>query len=89
MANDLLQKQIDETVDTMRENIYKASQRGERLDSLQNKTDNLSVSANGFRRGTNKVRKLMWLKDMKMGLCLVVVVILLIVLTVSIVVTKR
>jgi vesicle-associated membrane protein 4 len=49
----------------MRENINKVSQRGERLDSLQDKTDNLAVSAQGFRRGANRVRKQMWWKDMK------------------------
>jgi vesicle-associated membrane protein 4 len=52
-------------VGVMRENINKVSQRGERLDSLQDKTDNLAVSAQGFRRGANRVRKTMWLKDMK------------------------
>ena len=41
----------------MRENINKVSQRGERLDSLQDKTDNLAHSAQGFRRGANRVRK--------------------------------
>ena len=41
----------------MRENINKVSQRGERLDSLQDKTDNLATSAQGFRRGANRVRK--------------------------------
>lgn len=54
----------------MRENINKVSQRGERLDSLQDKTDNLAVSAQGFRRGANKVRKRMWYKELKMRFCL-------------------
>lgn len=31
-------------------------------------TDNLAVSAQGFRRGANRVRKQMWWKDMKMRL---------------------
>ncbi len=44
----------------MRENINKVSQRGERLDALQDKTDNLATSAQGFRRGANRVRKQMW-----------------------------
>ena len=61
----------------MRENINKVSQRGERLDSLQDKTDNLAVSAQGFRRGANRVRKAMWYKDMKMRVCLIVGIILL------------
>jgi len=63
----------------MRENINKVSQRGERLDSLQDKTDNLAVSAQGFRRGANRVRKQMWWKDMKMRVCLVICVIVLLV----------
>ena len=41
----------------MRDNINKVSERGERLDSLQDKTDNLATSAQGFRRGANRVRK--------------------------------
>jgi hypothetical protein len=63
----------------MRENINKVSQRGERLDSLQDKTDNLAVSAQGFRRGANRVRKQMWWKDMKMRVCLAVCVIVLLI----------
>lgn len=63
----------------MRENINKVSQRGENLDSLQDKTDNLAVSAQGFRRGANRVRKDMWWKDMKMRVCLVICVIILLI----------
>lgn len=61
----------------MRENINKVSQRGERLDALQDKTDNLAVSAQGFRRGANRVRKQMWWKDMKMRVCIIVGIIIL------------
>ena len=63
----------------MRDNINKVSERGARLDSLQDKTDNLAVSAQGFRRGANRVRKQMWWKDMKMRMCLIVGIILLLV----------
>jgi vesicle-associated membrane protein 4 len=97
MASDLqdlqdlrgLQGQIDDAVIVMQKNIEKVAQRGERLDSLQDTAENLSISAKHFRRGTNRVRKLTWLKDMKMVLCLVIVVILVITVFVSIVVTKR
>ena len=61
----------------MRENINKVSQRGERLDSLQDKTDNLATSAQGFRRGANRVRKQMWWADMRMRICLIVGIIIL------------
>ncbi|KAL4865819.1 hypothetical protein BDV12DRAFT_144874 [Aspergillus spectabilis] len=74
-----IDRKIQETVDTMRSNIFKVSERGERLDSLQDKTDNLAVSAQGFRRGANRVRKQMWWKDMKMRVCLIICIILLLV----------
>lgn len=61
----------------MRDNINKVSQRGERLDTLQHKTNDLADSAQGFRRGANRVRKQMWWKDMKMRVCLIVGVIVL------------
>ena len=67
----------------MRSNINKVSERGENLNSLQDKTDNLAMSAQGFRRGANRVRKQMWWKDMKMRMCLIIgIVILLIVIIV-------
>jgi hypothetical protein len=66
----------------MRDNINKVSERGERLDSLQDKTDNLATSAQGFRRGANRVRKQMWWKDMKMRMCIIAGVIILIIIVI-------
>ncbi|CAK7900555.1 synaptobrevin homolog 2 [[Candida] anglica] len=80
-----IQAQIDDTVGIMRDNINKVAERGERLDSIENKTDNLAISAQGFRRGANRVRKDMWWKDMKMRMCIILgVVIVLIVIIVPI-----
>ena len=64
----------------MRDNINKVSQRGESLDHLQDKTDNLAVSAQGFRRGANRVRKAMWWKDMKMRMWIAIGIIILLVI---------
>jgi vesicle-associated membrane protein 4 len=75
----LLNQEIDATVQVMRKNIENVAQRGDRLDVLQDKTDNLAESAQGFRRGANRVRKQMWWKDMKMRVCIVVGIILLLV----------
>jgi vesicle-associated membrane protein 4 len=61
----------------MRDNIHLASQRGQKIDALQDKTDNLAQSAQGFRRGANRVRKQMWWKDMKMRVCIIVGIIVL------------
>ncbi|KIJ16231.1 hypothetical protein PAXINDRAFT_168753 [Paxillus involutus ATCC 200175] len=85
-----IQQQIDDTVGIMRENITKVAERGERLDSLQDKTDNLAVSAQGFRRGANRVRKNMWWKDMKMRLIIgFAVAIIIIIIVVAIVKTTK
>lgn len=86
----VIQQQIDETVGIMRDNINRVAERGERLDALQDKTENLSVSAQGFRRGANKVRKQMWWKDMKMRIiiCAAIAVILVLII-VPVVVTKN
>ncbi|KEF61916.1 vesicle-associated membrane protein 4 [Exophiala aquamarina CBS 119918] len=78
-----LQAQIDDTVNVMQENIKSVQRRGENIETLQGKTDNLAASAQGFRRGANRVRKQMWWKDMKMRMCLIVgIIILLIVIIV-------
>jgi len=86
-----LQAEIDSTVGIMRDNINKVSERGERLDSLQDKTDNLAVSAQGFSRGANRVRKQMWWKDMKMRMCIIaaVIILLLVVIVVPIATSKK
>jgi len=86
-----LQAQIDDTVGVMKENINKVSQRGERLDSLQDKTDNLAVSAQGFRRGANRVRKAMWWSDVKMRMCLIggIIILLIVIIVPAVVATHH
>lgn len=54
-----LQAEIDATVGVLRDNIHHVVSRGEKMDSsdsLQDRTNNLAVSAQGFRRGANRVR---------------------------------
>jgi len=84
-----IQAQIDDTVGIMRENINKVADRGAKLDHLQDKTDNLAQSAQGFRRGANRVRKAMWWKDMKMRLCIIGgILIIILIIVLSVVLTK-
>ncbi|KAL1920547.1 uncharacterized protein VTP21DRAFT_924 [Calcarisporiella thermophila] len=65
-------------------------ERGERLDDLRGKTEDLSSTATHFRRGANQVRKRMWWKDMKMRLLIIAaIIILLIVIIVPIVVQSQ
>lgn len=84
-----IQAQIDDTIGIMRDNINKTTERGQNLNQLQNKINDLADSAQGFRRGANRVRKQMWWKDMKMRMCLVLgIIILIAVIVIPIVVTK-
>jgi vesicle-associated membrane protein 4 len=79
-----IQKQIDDTVGIMRENISQVAQRVETLDALHDKTENLSVSAQGFCKGANCMRKQMWWKDMKMRIIIANIVLVAIILSVTI-----
>jgi len=76
---DKIQEEIEDAVKVMQKNMRTVGERGERLDTLQDKTNNLSTQANGFRRGANRVRKQMWWKDMKMRMCIIVGIIVLLV----------
>ncbi|EPZ36580.1 hypothetical protein ROZALSC1DRAFT_27790 [Rozella allomycis CSF55] len=49
----------------MQNNIQLVMDRGEQLESLQTKTDNLQQGALQFKKGANNLRKQMWWKNMK------------------------
>ncbi|CAD6589894.1 MAG: hypothetical protein ASARMPREDX12_004068 [Alectoria sarmentosa] len=85
------QQQIDDTVNVMKKNLESVAQRGEHIDQLQDKSENLNQSAQGFRRGANRVRKQMWWKNMKMRIWIIVgiIVLLLIIIIPSVVASKR
>jgi len=75
--------QIGQTTDILRDNINKVAERGERLESMTDKTDALNLQAQGFRKGANGVRKRMWWKDFKMRIIIgvgILVVLLLIII---------
>ncbi|ORE04714.1 synaptobrevin, partial [Rhizopus microsporus var. microsporus] len=69
-----VQQQVDEVVGIMQENIDKVMQRGERLDDLRGKTEDLQATAGHFRRGANQVRKRMWWKDLKWKIIIAVTI---------------
>jgi Synaptobrevin len=74
-------------VETLKEQLQQnhglVQNKGVLINDLQDKTDNLARSANDFKRTTNLVRKEMWMKNMKMRICIVVgIIILLIVIIV-------
>jgi t-SNARE complex subunit (syntaxin) len=64
-------------------NFDRLNNRSENLDSLQDKTENLAGTSQTFNRGSHRVRKQMWWKDVKMRIWIIVgIIILLIVIIV-------
>ncbi|KXS09979.1 synaptobrevin [Gonapodya prolifera JEL478] len=59
----------------MQQNIQKVVERGERLETLQTKTDDLAMGAMQFKKGASGVRRQMWLKNMKLKILIAVIVI--------------
>ncbi len=75
-----LQSEVNEVVGIMQDNIHKVMERGEQLDQLQTKTDDLQQSSMQFRRGANRVRRQMWWRDMKVKLLIGAVLIIIIII---------
>lgn len=86
-ANDRLRQQIDDTVNVMRQNIQRTEQRQGNIDQLGDATHRLQGSAHDFQRGTNRVRKQFWWKNLRMmgwiGLGAAIIVAILIALSLS------
>ncbi|KAI8379570.1 synaptobrevin-domain-containing protein [Radiomyces spectabilis] len=69
-----VQQQVDDVVHIMQDNIDKVMKRGERLDDLRGKTEDLQSTSTQFRRGANQVRKRMWWKDFKWRIIIGVII---------------
>ncbi|KAI3511527.1 hypothetical protein L2E82_29093 [Cichorium intybus] len=70
--------QVDEVKGVMMENIEKVLDRGEKIELLVDKTDNLRNQANDFKKQGTKMKRKMWIQNMKIKLIVVGIVILLI-----------
>lgn len=72
--------QVSEVKGVMMENIEKVLDRGEKIELLVDKTENLRSQAQDFRQQGTKLRKNMWWQNMKMKLIVLVIIIVLILL---------
>ncbi|PVD39465.1 hypothetical protein C0Q70_02096 [Pomacea canaliculata] len=81
-----LQSQVDEVKGVMTQNIERVLERGDRLEDLMDKTEELEAGAANFQKTSRKIRKKYWWKNKKMTLILcgvglvVIIVIILIIL---------
>uniref|UniRef100_A0A7N0V851 Uncharacterized protein n=1 Tax=Kalanchoe fedtschenkoi TaxID=63787 RepID=A0A7N0V851_KALFE len=60
--------QVSEVKGVMMENIEKVLERGEKIEVLVDKTDNLRSQAQDFRQQGTKMRRKMWIQNMKIKL---------------------
>ncbi|PKA49362.1 Putative vesicle-associated membrane protein 726 [Apostasia shenzhenica] len=70
--------QVSEVKGVMMENIEKVLDRGEKIELLVDKTENLSSQAQDFRQQGTRVRRKMWLQNMKVKLIVLGIIIALI-----------
>lgn len=70
--------QVSEVKGVMMENIEKVLERGEKIELLVDKTDNLRSQAQDFKKQGTKVKRKMWIQNMKMKLIVAGIIIALI-----------
>ncbi|KAJ9701029.1 hypothetical protein PVL29_006398 [Vitis rotundifolia] len=70
--------QVSEVKGVMMENIEKVLDRGEKIELLVDKTENLRSQAQDFRQQGTKMRRKMWLQNMKIKLIVLAIIIALI-----------
>ncbi|CAK7349363.1 unnamed protein product [Dovyalis caffra] len=74
--------QVSEVKGVMMENIEKVLDRGEKIELLVDKTENLRSQAQDFRQQGTKMRRKMWLQNMKVKLIVLAILIALILIIV-------
>lgn len=75
---DQIQKDVDEVADIMHSNISKVMERGENLQSLHTKTEELAESSKQFKKTAITIERYIWWKDFKLKLIIVGIIAILI-----------
>jgi len=74
----LCKKKVSEVKNIMVDNIEKVLERGEKIELLVDKTDNLRFQADKFHKTGKQLRSKMWWQNMRLKITIVVVVLVLI-----------
>ncbi|XP_069557633.1 vesicle-associated membrane protein 8 isoform X2 [Brachyistius frenatus] len=77
---DQVQGQVNEVKVILKDNIDKVLQRGDRLDDLIGKTDDLQATADSFQRTSTRVARKYWWKNIKMMILIGAVVLIILIL---------
>ncbi|MED6236180.1 hypothetical protein CHARACLAT_009846 [Characodon lateralis] len=77
---DQVQSQVNEVKVILKDNINKVLERGDRLDDLIGKTDDLQASADSFQRTSTRVARKYWWKNIKMMIIIGVIGLIILIL---------
>ncbi|XP_059406815.1 vesicle-associated membrane protein 8-like [Carassius carassius] len=77
-----LQSQVDGVKDIMTQNVDRILARGERLDDLMGKSEDLQAGAQNFRHTSQKVARAYWWKNVKLIVVIVVIVLIIILIVI-------
>ncbi|XP_003387304.1 PREDICTED: vesicle-associated membrane protein 4-like [Amphimedon queenslandica] len=86
-----VQNQVTGVISTMKDNITKVLERGDKLEDLEEKSGELAESASQFRVSSRRLERKMWWKNCKLKLILggIVGIILLIIIVIVVVKTQN
>ena len=73
-----MKDQLAEVKDVMVENIERVLARGEKIELLVDKSDQLNQSARKFQKSSKNLKNVMWFKNVKMWALIALIVIVLI-----------
>ncbi|XP_023640496.1 vesicle-associated membrane protein 722 isoform X2 [Capsella rubella] len=82
LTRDTVKAQVSEVKGVMMENIEKVLDRGEKIELLVDKTENLRSQAQDFRTQGTQMRRKMWFQNMKIKLIVLAIIIALILIIV-------
>ncbi|MCJ8746667.1 hypothetical protein PDJAM_G00144260 [Pangasius djambal] len=77
-----LQSQVDGVKDIMTQNVERILARGERLDDLMDKSEDLQAGAQNFKHTSQKVARAYWWKNVKLIMVIVVIVVVILLIIV-------
>ncbi|XP_060764055.1 vesicle-associated membrane protein 8 isoform X1 [Neoarius graeffei] len=77
-----LQSQVDGVTNIMTQNVERILARGERLDDLMDKSEDLQAGAQNFKHTSQKVARAYWWKNVKLVVVIVVIVVIILLIIV-------
>ncbi|XP_059404304.1 vesicle-associated membrane protein 8-like [Carassius carassius] len=77
-----LQSQVDGVKDIMTQNVDRILARGERLDDLMDKSEDLQAGAQNFKHTSQKVARAYWWKNVKLIVVIIVIVLIIVLIVI-------